>query len=102
MSARTQHWQRWDVLDDSNDLIYFTQSWDPIDAEALVKTLRTDGVVNTLWDAQVRFVAARVERCYYGYVDGDIVPTLCNPDGSTETGDFVDEAIAGVFVYLSE
>ncbi len=102
MSSRTQHWQRWDVLDDDDDLVYYTQSWDPIDYEALATTLRVDGVVRSLWDAQVKVVSGRIDQCYYGYVDGDVVPTLCGPDGVTDSGEVVDEVIAGSFVYLSE
>ena len=103
MSEYTQHWQRWDVLDEEDgSLVYFADSWDPIDVEELVKTLRTDGVVSSIWDAQTRIVAARIEKAHYGHVDGDVVPTLCSPDGSTESGDVVDVVEAGTFVYLSE
>lgn len=102
MSSRTQHWQRWDVLDDSDDLVYFTESWDPVDVEELVKTLRADGVVSTLRDAYTHVASAQVKYLYYGHVDGEVVPTICGHDGSTESGDFVDETVAAVFVYLSE
>lgn len=102
MSSRTQHWQRWDVLDHDHGLVYFTQAWDPIDVEALVKTLKIDGAVESLWQAKTLVSDARVVHAYYGYVDGDIVPVVCSPDGSTEDGENVDEIIAGVFIYLSE
>ncbi len=98
-----QYWRYWESLECDPDapLIYFTDDWDPIDVEELVKVLRQDGVAASLPNAHEIIQSATIEHGYYGIVAGDVVTERCSEDGETSSGEAVEAPVAATFVCLN-
>jgi len=62
-------------------------------ADLLAEALRVEGVVRSLGPGIAAAEEAELEVGWFGYVDGEDEPTLCESGGYTEEGDEVLEAV---------
>lgn len=89
-------WLEWtgdDIIHDG--VCFYTESHVDIENDvvrrALASSLQRDGVAVTLGEGYKYAENASIEHVYAGYIDGDRDMTVCDADGTTEFGDFIND-----------
>jgi hypothetical protein len=98
-------WYEWtgEELDSSN-LVFFTE--DHVDLEneivrrALASSLQRDGSADSLGEGFKLIEGSSFDHTYAGEIDGETYYTICDEDGQTRDGDFVDSVVKVTLVYL--
>ena len=92
-------WEEWDgegyeVGNPDGDTIYCTYDWVDINNDlvkrALASCLQRDGVVDSLGEGFKVAESALITKSYAGFLDEEKRLTVCNEDGETDLGDFVE------------
>jgi hypothetical protein len=94
-------WSEWDGLgyeEGSNfDVIFFTEDHvtleEDVVSRALASCLQRDGIADSLSDGFKMISSSVISNGYAGYVDSDSIYVVCDSEGMTEDGEFVDEII---------
>lgn len=101
-------WSEWTgdgCADFSRDeLIFYTEEHVDLENEivrrALASALQRDGSATSLGEGYKMIDSAEVVHAYAGEIDGDVTYTVCDRDGETREGDYVDSVIEITLVAL--
>jgi len=85
-------------------VIYYTEEFVDVDHETvfggLVSAVQRSGLVDGLGEAYRVVDIINIYKGYFGYVDGDDEPQVCDHEGWTPKGDLVDTILVGTWVGL--
>lgn len=100
-------WSEWDGEDpdlgSSKQIFYTTEHVDlenEIVRRALASSLQRDGSAVTLADGFRMIESSKTVHAWAGAVDGEMTYTVCDKDGETREGDYVDEVVEVTLVLL--
>jgi len=87
-----------------SDLIYYTEEIVDIEVpliqRALASALQRDGVVDSLNDGFNAIHGAHVGSGYMGHIGGDIIPTACDEQGYSSSGEKAESPVACTWVEI--
>jgi hypothetical protein len=104
-------WLEWDgynfdqTLYPDNSLVFYTEEHIDMENEivrrALASSIQRSGSASSLNQGFIMVDTGHSSQTYAGYIDGDVVLTICDADGLTHSGDTVDEVLAITMVEVS-
>lgn len=100
-------WSEWDGedfdLSSSRPVFYTTEHVDlenEIIRRALASALQRDGSAVTLAEGYKMIESSHTVHTWAGEVDGEMTYTVCDKDGETRGGDYVDDIVEVTLVVL--
>jgi hypothetical protein len=95
-------WREWegDDLPLGGDVVYVRDGALVGSRDLLVEAIRTDGLSANLGDAYRMLDNVTFHPGFYGFLEGNIIPVLCDDDGMTDDGDQVETATPCVFASI--
>jgi hypothetical protein len=96
-------WVEWEGNGVDGDFIFMINAWiedSTSERSLLAHALRSIGVTSRILSAHSLATAAELELGWYGFIDGYLVPEVCNETGFTPSGDQVDTARRCTFAIL--
>lgn len=86
---RRADWYEWDGEHTPEEYILACDTW-TADTETIMTALRETGWFVIGWHAMAAAEDAELVHAWYGYLDGDPTPCICDEHGRTEDGTPID------------
>lgn len=96
-------WIEWEGYGVEGNFVFMIAGWiedTPVERTLLARALREIGVTQSPPNSHVLAETVEFQLSWYGFMDGEILPSECDEDGFTPEGDKVDAARACTFAVL--